>query len=425
LREQFYHLVREHAHVLNAITTGLSALPGTAETFARTQAMWRFFAHADTAPATLLQPIRQAARDALATSSAPVGLIVHDWSMLHYGRHTTKTDRLHKNRTGDVGYDLGAALLVDSADGRPLGPMELRLRTGTGVITTRTQSPTLYPAHVDEVLDAMDAARTWDLARPLVHVIDREADSVGHFRDWHGAGHRFVVRVDGDRMVRWRDAEQLLSKVATALEQSAFADTGRTVEVENRAGRLFVAETVVVLERPARRRMNNTQVDVAGVPLTLRLVVTRVIADGQVLAEWLLLSNVTTEHAAPALASWYAWRWRIESYFKLLKGAGQDVESWEQETAMAVAKRLCVASTACLSVWHLMRDETPQAQEVRVLLVRLSGRQRKRGARETAPALLAGLEKLLAVLDVLSAYTPDDLRRLIRANLPHLFNPSG
>jgi len=92
---------------------------------------------------------------------------------------------------------------------------------------------------------------------------------------------------------------------------------------------------------------------------------------------------------------------------------------------MAIAKRLCVASMACLSVWHLMRNETAPAEEVRALLVRLSGRQMKRSVPQTATAVLAGLEKLLAVLDVLEDYTPEDLRRLVRDNLPHLFNPSG
>jgi len=425
LRGQFYHLVREHAHVLSAVTTGLSALPEAGTAFARTQAMWRFGAHADTTPATLLEPVREAARDELDRSTAPVALIVHDWSMLHYGRHDTKADRLHKNRNGDVGYDLGATLLVDSADGRPLGPMELRLRTGTGVITTRRAPPTPHTAHVDEILDVMHASRTWGLTRPLVHVIDREADSVGHFRDWHRGAHRFLVRVDDDRVVRWRGHQQRLAKGVSALEPGTFADTGRSVTVDHRTGRAFVSETVVVLERPARRRMSGTQVDVPGAALTLRLVVARVMAGTGVLAEWLLLSNVPTAHGAEALASWYAWRWRIESYFKLLKSAGQNVESWEQETAMAVAKRLCVASMACLSVWHLMRDDSTPAQEVRALLVRLSGRQLKRKVPATAPALLAGLEKLLAVLDVLTDYTPDQLRQLIRANLPHLFNPSG
>jgi hypothetical protein len=418
--------VREHAHVLSAVTTGLSALPDTGQAFSRTQAMWRFFRHPQTTLATLFEPLREAARDALDSSSSPVALIVHDWSMLNFAGHTGKKDRFQRTGPGDVGYDLGTALLVDASDGRPLGPMELRLRTAHNTISSRPDGATARPAHVDDILDAMTAARLWNLSKPLVHIIDREADSVGHFRAWQAAGHRFVVRADSDRMVRFEGQEIRLSKVVAALQQhNAFTATKRTVKVKERVGRLQVAETVVVLERPARRRTNGTQVDIPGVPLALRLVVTRVVADDALLAEWLLLSNVTTDHAAETLAQWYAWRWQVESFYKLLKSAGQELESWEQETAEAIAKRLAVASMACLTVWHLMKDETPSAEEVRGLLVRLSGRQMKWGVRATAPALLAGLEKLLAVLDVLTDYTPDELRRLVRATLPHLFNPSG
>ena len=55
------------------------------------------------------------------------------------------------------------------------------------------------------------------------------------------------------------------------------------------------------------------------------------------------------------MALWYYWRWRIESYFKLLKSAGQQVEAWQQGTAEAIAKRLVVASMACVVVWRLAR----------------------------------------------------------------------
>ena len=55
--------------------------------------------------------------------------------------------------------------------------------------------------HIDQVLATMAAAATWGLARPLVHVIDREADGLAQFRTWASAGHRFVVRVDPDRRV--------------------------------------------------------------------------------------------------------------------------------------------------------------------------------------------------------------------------------
>ncbi len=62
---------------------------------------------------------------------------------------------------------------------------------------------------------------------------------------------------------------------------------------------------------------------VAGEPVTLRLIVSEVpAANGRVLAQWLLLSNVAATVAAGRLALWYYWRWRIESFFKLLKGAG-------------------------------------------------------------------------------------------------------
>jgi hypothetical protein len=33
------------------------------------------------------------------------------------------------------------------------------------------------------------------------------------------------------------------------------------------------------------------------------------------------------------VALWHYWRWRIESYFKLLKSAGLQLEEWQQATA--------------------------------------------------------------------------------------------
>jgi hypothetical protein len=154
-------------------------------------------------------------------------------------------------------------------------------------------------------------------------------------------------------------------------------------------------------------------VSVPGRPITLRLVVSEVRdAAGQVLARWLLLTNVPVTVAAATVALWYYWRWRIESYFKLLKGAGQQLEHWQQRTAAAIAKRLLVASMACVVVWRLARSEAPGAEQWRHLLVRLSGRQMGRGRTFTEPALLAGLWVLLAMLDVLDHYDLAELRRL-------------
>jgi hypothetical protein len=84
-------------------------------------------------------------------------------------------------------------------------------------------------------------------------------------------------------------------------------------------------------------------------------------------------------------------------------------------------------------VWKLARDEAPEAEQFRGVLVRLSGRQMKRGRSPngtprpafTEPALMAGLGVLLAALHLLERHDPDDLRRLADAALPGLLPPAA
>lgn len=119
------------------------------------------------------------------------------------------------------------------------------------------------------------------------------------------------------------------------------------------------------------------------------------------------------------MARGYYWRWNIESFFKLLKSQGQQLEEWEQETGPAIARRLLVAAMACVLVWQLAQDSSPPAEELKQVLVRLSGRQMKRGRPYTTPALLAGLWPLLAMLALLEHHDLDQIRHLA-TQLPYL-----
>jgi hypothetical protein len=125
------------------------------------------------------------------------------------------------------------------------------------------------------------------------------------------------------------------------------------------------------------------------------------------------------------VALWYYWRWRIESLFQLLKGAGQQVEHWKQPDGEAIAKRLVVAAMACAVVWRLERHPSAEAADVRRLLVRLSGRQMRWGREATAPALLAGLGVLLATLAVLEDHSVEELRRFKKLALDTAEDDSG
>jgi hypothetical protein len=427
--------VSEHTHAVNAAVTGLSALPGAARPFAAARAMTRFLNHHDIPFYALIEPAQDAVRSELASPTGRFVLIVHDWCMFNFNGHSSKRDRYIRSHEHDLGYELGSALAVDAADGRPLGPMEFRLRTAFGMLSTRIGGASFPSGRIDELDDAMAAAARWELGRTLIHVIDREADSVGHYRRWHDAGRRFVVRADSDRLVLHEGRERALAEVAASLDGSftTLHDArGRLEVVTIRAGTgtIHVAETEIVLHRPAHRYTgertasgSKKRVEVPGPPLRLRLVVTKVVDEaGMVLAQWWLLTNVAAGDAdAATIGRWYTWRWPIESYHKLLKSSGMNAEAWQQESGAAFLRRLCVASMACLTVWHLQRDESSAAARLRVVLVRLSGRQMKHRVESTAAALLAGLERLLAIDDLMQAEDLDEILDLARRVLPRLF----
>jgi hypothetical protein len=419
LQRRYTQLVSEHLRSAPPLAAGPAALPRLTQAFASTQAAWRFFANEAVTLPALIEPLQATGRRALADSPADYALVVHDWSILNYHRHTSKHDQILFSQGSDRGYELASALLVDAANGDPLAPLELRLRTATATHSTRVPAPRAGTSHLDAVWPTMRAIAALDLPRPLVHVIDCEADSVAHLRRWHKHRQLFLVRTDGTRAVRWQGQEVKLPAVVAALERRQAFGVSRTILYHGRCATQVVAETTVVLTRPAYRNRQGKRKVVKGKPLQLRLVVSQVRdADGTLLAQWCLLTNVPAVVAAATIALWYYWRWRVESFYKLLKGAGQQVEAWQQESGAAIAKRLVVASMACVVVWQAARLEGPQGEQLRALLVRLSGRQMKYGVPFTLPALLAGLWVLLAMTEVLEHYDLAELRELAALALP-------
>jgi hypothetical protein len=382
-------------------------------------AAWRFYNNPRVELSELVEPLRDYARQQLAVTSAPVVLLVHDWSKLSYPEHSSKRDQAQLAQKNNRGYELTSVLAVSGADGAPLAAMEVHLKTADGILSTRNPAPPDVH-HLDQVLPSMDASRTWNLGYPALHVIDREADSVGHFRAWHAAGHYFMVRGHDHRIVKWEDQRISRRKIAKKLEKRGDFRHCGTALYQGRSAQLWVAETEVVLDQAARtivgRGKKRKQVSISGPPLNLRLIIVQVRdKNGHTLATWYLLTNApSTLLSAEQLALCYYWRWRIESYFKLLKSHGQQLEHWLQETGAAIFRRLLVATMACVTVWHLQTDFSPAAIELKDTLIRFSGRQTKRSRPHTAPALLAGLWCLMTALEYLEHHDLKDLKRLVQ-----------
>jgi hypothetical protein len=412
LQRRFLILVQSHMRSAPELAAGVASLPSCCEAFAATQATWRFLNNDRAGLPQLIDPIRRVARGRIQRLNSRFALLVHDWCKISYKNSSGKRDLTQLTHETDVGYELTSALAVSADDGSPLAPMELHLKTANGVLSTRDPAPEVAP-HLDQLLATMKASRDWKLDKPFLHVIDREADSVDCYRQWSAEGFKFLVRAD-DRRVDWSGHSILLSVIRTSLMRSkAFCKADGEANYHGRPAELWVAETNVILSRPAKKNVGGKRFERAGRPLPLRYIVVQLRDfEGKVLAEWMLLTNAPTRVSAKHLARCYYWRWRIESYFKLLKSHGQQMEQWQQETGPAIARRLLIASMACVVVWQLQADETPEATELKRIVIRLSGRQMKRNKPHTAPALLAGLWVLLSMLALLEHYDLDTLRHL-------------
>ena len=181
LQKRYLIMVQSHLRSAPELAAGVASLPSTSAAFAATQATWRFLNNERVGMPELIEPPREVGRGRVRELKSRFALLVHDWCKLSftYG----KRDLTQLTHATDIGYELTTALLVSADDGSPLAPMEMHLKTAGGVISTRDPAAHDRP-HLDQVLPTMEASRGWELDKSLLHVIDREADSVDYFRKW-------------------------------------------------------------------------------------------------------------------------------------------------------------------------------------------------------------------------------------------------
>jgi hypothetical protein len=423
-----------HLSCVHTVAAGLRALPGIADCFAATQAAWRFYANEHIRLPQLAEPLIACCRTQIAGACRDYCLVVMDWSGIHLD-HAGKLDRVELFDHDDLGYELFTALALSDTDGRPLAPLALDLRAAKGLYTTRCDRLLPVPCQLDALPPMMEHVAGLQLGKTPVFIIDREGDSIGHHRQFAAAGRLFLIRANDSPRVFWNNQKMSLKQAAGAMARVQALQESRAVLFRGTPALQYVGETHVTVRRPARshrttgtgKHRKKRHHDIAGPPLTLRLIVSEVRdSQGKLLATWLLLSNLPESVSAATAALWYYWRWQIESFHKLIKTAGLHIEQWQQESAGALVRRLLVAAMAVTWVWQLARDERPEAQELQQVLVRLSGRQMKRGKnrpRFTIPALLAGVSVLLPMLCLLEDYSLADLRALVRQTLPFHSSP--
>ena len=410
LQRRYDQLVRSHMVSSDLLSAGVKSSLKSNKAFSRTQAAWRFFNNERCSLTELIKPILSSATEQMSQLCNAYVLIADDWSGLSYKKHERKKDRFGIHNKQELGYELQASLSLNEQTGTPIAPITLNLATNTEVFSTYREDVSREESHLEELAKRVQYIEQMGFNKPLIHIVDREGDSVQWMRALKGA--QWLIRSRSNSHVRYNNASRRVDKLAAKLDYCQ----SRTINYKGQKATQYLAEATVSVTRSALPKKKNDEgkrTRIKGEAVDCRLVVSRVEdTQGKVLAWWYLLTNASVDKGTIAL--WYYWRWSIESFFKLLKTAGMHLESWQQETGHAVARRLLIACMACVCVWQIAEMTGAQASELRDVLIKLSGRQMKYGVAFTRPALFAGLCALMNALQVVESYDIKKLKQLLR-----------
>jgi hypothetical protein len=166
-----------------SIAAGVARLPDIRTGLAATQAAWRTLNNKTVGIPALIAPLSKEGLSAARRSKpkCPIGarlVQIKFRSPSMQSRHPINHPRHGRGiriEHGALGQWIRWPFLGAVGDGT---------KTATGVLSTRRSTPRGRP-HLEQVLPTMTASGEWGLNQPILNVIDREADSVGHYPRWN------------------------------------------------------------------------------------------------------------------------------------------------------------------------------------------------------------------------------------------------
>jgi hypothetical protein len=338
------------------------ALPLACQDWAGTKAAYRFLNNPRVDEGAILAGHFQATRARFAESEGLV-LVLHDTTELSYqrtstepigkvrktvaGRHRDGRPRLHTI----CGLLMHSSLVV-TTEGLPLGLAAIKFWTrkkfkGTNALR-RKINPTRVPIEEKEshrwVENLKQATDLLGDSQRCVHVGDRESDIFELFCAADGKSTNFLVRTCVDRL-----AEQGNITVADLMKK---ADRGiHCVELTDRHGKPFRAELEVRFGRMTILPPVGKQKRYPALSLTVIHARETHCPKDRERIDWRLLTNLPVACLQEAIdkLDWYAMRWRIETFHKILK-SGCKAEEAKLRTAQRLTNLIAIY---CIVSWRI------------------------------------------------------------------------
>ena len=337
-----------------------SSLSVACQDWANTKAAYRFLANARVNEREILAGHFQATRERAAATEGPL-LVLHDTTEFSFARQKQTAigllRRLPLQRAfgGQIvacGMLMHSSLLVTTA-GVPLGLGAIKFWTrkrfkGTDALK-RKINPTRVPIETKESIRWLEnlhqSTALVGEPRRCIHIGDRESDIYELFCLAQNQRTRFLFRTCVDRVAG--DGTTLISKLlAHAPVQGYHCLTVTDKRGKQREAKLAIKFLPLIVHPPEYKKRAYPQ-------LTLTVIEAR--ERGSVKnAErivWKLLTNlpVRSLRAAIEKLSWYALRWKIETFHKILKSGCR-----AEESRLRTAERLVnLLAIFCILSWRV------------------------------------------------------------------------
>jgi hypothetical protein len=339
------------------------SIPLVCQDWANTKAAYRFLDNDRVSEAEILAGHFHATRDRAAAADGPI-LVLHDTTEFTYKRDDIEA--IGKTTVGVAGVDrdgrprlytacgiLMHSSLAVTTDGLPLGLTAIKFWSrekfkGTNALKKRI-NPTRVPIEEKESIRWLDSLRqsTTLLERPeiCVHIGDRESDIYELFCTAKDAGTHFLLRTCVDRL-----AGDGSHTIAVEMAETRCKGLHR-VEVRDRHGDISHAILEVKFRRINVRPPIGKQSRYPELDLTVLHATERRKPRGRDRIDWKLITDLSITSRADAIEklNWYAQRWKIETFHKILK-SGCGAERSKLRTAERLVNLL---ATFCILSWRI------------------------------------------------------------------------
>jgi hypothetical protein len=357
-------LGRRFRKLVGQLATSLGqSIPLACQDWTNTKAAYRFLSNGRVNETAILAGHFQATRERFAATNGPI-LVLHDTTEFSYTREAKEAIGILYKSCGRKDKDgrprlhtlcgiLMHSSLVVTADGLPLGLASIKFWTrrkfkGTNALK-RKVNPTRVPIEAKESVRWLEnlkqSTKLLDEPSRCIHIGDRESDIYELFCAAQGIGTKFLVRTCVDRLAG--DGQHTIAAIMRRVKVKAV----HQVEVRDAKGTVSKATVNVKYHRlrvypPIGKQKHYP-------PLMLTVIHAQEVSTprNREKIDWRLITNLPIRNRKDAVEKlgWYAMRWRIETFHKILK-SGCRAETVKLRTAERIVNLIAVF---CVLSWRI------------------------------------------------------------------------